>query len=676
MKWLRLVPVAVLLLIAFNAFADGRGLRPVTIDDVQRFRVIVNVSANPVGSDLVVQVMDYDGGPTYLMDLWWIRPGSNPVRLTTGGATKGSYAYAPDGKSIVFAGTRNGKQGIQKLPLGGGEAETLAELALPVSNLRYVGDRITFTAGVFPDCKADFNCTAQRHKTVATGTSARVYTELGYRPWNSWADGTHSALFSMNPATGAVEELAVGEFDVPLAPFGGLDDYAVSPDGKVVYYSAKKVADPFVSTNDDIFEIADGTTRKITENAASDRTPKFSPDGRWVAYLAQSVPGFESDRIRLKLYDRKTGEHSTLTDSLDNWVMEFVWAPDGQSLIATIGEQGHLLLYQIPLDKALAPKRLSGRFVDRHLAVGGDGGLYFTRETFTQLPELHRMDLATGEVVKLTDFNGPILAELAMPTVEEIWWDGALKLDGTRNRVHGFLLKPAGVESKKPLPLVVMIHGGPQGAWNNAFHPRWTPLGVVGHGYAVALPNPTGSFGYGQDFVNGVSKDWGGKAFDDIMAMMEFLKGKAGVDVSRACAMGGSYGGYMTNWLEAKTDSFKCLISHSGVSHLEMEYSATDELWFPEWDIGGKPWENPEAYRKWSPMNYVRDFKTPMMVIHGANDFRVPLDQGIAMFQALRRTGIDAKLVVYPDEDHFVNRPVNRKFWYDTVVEWLDKYTK
>lgn len=219
-----------------------------------------------------------------------------------------------------------------------------------------------------------------------------------------------------------------------------------------------------------------------------------------------------------------------------------------------------------------------------------------------------------------------------------------------------------------------MIHGGPQGAWLNEMHPRWNPLGIVGHGFVVAMPNPTGSTGYGQDFVARVSKDWGGACYNEIMAFLDYAQTLPYVDASRACAMGGSFGGYMTNWIEGHTDRFKCLVSHAGVSLLESKYGSTDELWFPEWDIGGTPWDNPAAYEKWSPHKYAKNFKTPMLIIHGQNDFRVPLEQGLVMFTYLRRLGVEAKLLYYPDEGHFVTKPLNRKQWYDTVVDWLKSH--
>lgn len=666
--------VAGLIALGISGAAVADGLRPIQIEDVMRLRTIGAVTADPAGG-FVVQITAWDGGPRFLRDLWHLAPGGELRALTVGGTGGGSHAFAPDGRSLAFSGTRNGVAGIHALPMAGGEARTLAALPVPADNLRWAGTGVFFTAPVFPDCGADLACTAARHAERAKGTSALVYDDLYHRPWNTWADGTHNGLFRLDPASGKVEAVALGAFDVPPIPFGGREDYDVSPDGRVVVYTAKKVADPWLSTNDDLFEVVDGVERRLTVNPASDRAPKLSPDGGRIAFLSQSIPGFESDRIRLKILDRKTGDIITVGDTILNWIVEFAWMPDGKSLIAIAEEDGHLLPYRVEARKGVPARRLGGRFVYRKPVVSADGKtVVFTRETMVAPADLYRMDLKTNAEARLTDLNRETLAGLELPRIEEIRWDGAV-VDGKPQSVHGFLVVPPGVDAAAPLPLVVFVHGGPQGAFLNAFHPRWNPLPIAAQGFVVALPNPTGSVGYGQDFVDAVSRHWGDKPYEDIMAMVQTLSDRPEIDGTRVCAMGGSYGGYMTNWMQAKAgDRFKCLISHAGPSALEVKYGTTDELWFPEWDIGGTPWDNPDAYRMWSPITYAKDFRTPMMVIHGANDFRVSLEQGLVMYQTLRRQGIESKLVVFPDEDHFINRPVNRRFWYDTVNAWLRRH--
>ncbi len=650
-----------------------------TIDDVMRFKLIVGVEINPTGKDAVVQVQEYPGGPKWSKDLWRVVPGSAPVRLTTTGKTGGSYTYSPDGTRIAFAGERNGKQGIQVLPLAGGEAQTVLESPVQVDSLRWVGNRIYFTAAVLPKCGADLACTATAMEERAKGTSAMVYTELYHRPWNTWADGTHGALFAVPEAGGKVEPVAGGTFDVPPIPFGGREDYDVAADGTVVY-TAKKVPDPHRSTNSDLYLVEGGKERVLTgDNPATDRAPRFSPDGTRIAYLAQAVLGFESDQWRLKMHDRRTGRTVTLAESIPDWIAEFEWTPDGRTIVFAVEEKGYQPLYAVEAREGAKPRRLTEKSVDRMrgIVAGDPRHVWVTRESMVQPPDLYRIDLSKpSSAQRLTDLNREALDTLELPRIEEVWWDGAEEGMGRRARVHAFLMMPAGPPPNGKWPLVIVVHGGPQGAWMNSFHPRWNPMALVGGGYAAVMPNPTGSVGYGQAFTNAVSKDWGGRPYEDLMRLLDVLSARPDIDGTRACAIGGSYGGYMANWMEAQTDRFKCLVSHAGPSFLEVKYGTTDELWFPEWDVGGTPWDNPEAYRHVSPSSYVKNFKTPMLVIHGANDFRVPLEQALFMFTALKSRGVESKLVVFPDEDHFVVKPHNRKFWYDTVNDWLKGHMK
>lgn len=651
--------------------------RPITIEDVMRMRMVVGLQPVPGSGAALIQAQEWDGGAVFLKDLWLVRPGAEPRRLTYGGKTGGAFAVSPDGRAVVFYGEREGKKGLYSLSLEGGEAVLVAALPVTASNLRWTGSRILFTASVFPECGADLACTHKRLRSRAKGPSGLLYDDLFMRPWNAWRDGTWQNLFALDVATGQVEAVAVGAFDTPPVPFGGAEDIAVSPDGARVVYTAKKGVDLARSTNTDLFLIENGSERRLTDNLAADRAPVFAPDGRRIAYLFQEVPDYESDRWRLRILDLATGDSFAVAESLDRWIEEVVWSPDGSQLFFTADDQGYLLLYRVEARKGATPVRVGPRIVSRRLTFTGDGTLWLTRETMTTPPDVWAMRFDKkwqNKDERVTDLNGRLLAGLEMPKVEEVWYDGAEVAPGKRQRVHAFVVMPSDAGRDRAYPLVIMIHGGPQGAWHAAIHPRWTPLGLVGHGFAVALPNITGSTGYGQDFVAAVSRDWGGKPFEDIMALLDFAATLPGVDASRACAMGGSYGGYLVNWIEGQTDRFRCLISHAGPFNLESKYGSTDELWFPEWDIGGTPWDNPEAYARWSPHHHARNFKTPMLVIHGQNDFRVPVEQALGMFTTLRRLGVEARFLYFPDEDHFVSRPLNRKLWYDTVVDWLKRY--
>ena len=663
--------------------ADGfakEGKHQVTIDDVMKFKLIDSASLTASGN-VLLRVQNLGDDDQFKKDFFLLAPDGGLRQITFSGAMKGDFALSPDGKSVAWSGERDDIAGIWMLPLDGGESRIALELPLAASALRWAGTKIYFSVAVFPDCGTDFSCTKKRLADREALTSAMAYDDLYMRPWNQWWNGTRNNLFVFDMVTGEVAAVASGDFDVPTIPWGGVEDFAISPDGKAVCYTAKKVEKKYRSTNNDLFEVVDGRTVQITTNKGSDHSPQYSPDGRYIAFLSQDVENYESDRVRLKVYDRKRQEVVSLTESVDDWVMEFVWRADSSGLIATVAREGRRALYTVSLNKRTGASPVFARGMYRHMFMSPDGAfLYYTNETMTTPPELFRMDLLEGKAQKLTSLNDEALKSILMPVVEEFRWDGAQIGNGVRQHVHGFLARPVGDDGKairKKAPMVVMVHGGPQGAWEDSLHPRWTPLGLTGAGYAVAMPNITGSFGYGQDFVVNVSGDWGGKPYDDLMAMVEHLSKDPGIDGDRVCAMGGSYGGYMANWLEAKAgDRFKCLISHAGPADLKIMYGTTDELWFPEWEMRGTPWEFPEEVRKWSPLSYVMDFKTPMLVIHGANDFRVPLEQALGMFTALKRRDIEAKLVVFPDEDHFVGRPKNRRYWYGTVVEWIDRYLK
>ncbi len=652
----------------------------VTIDDVMKFRMIDSASLTPSG-DVLVRIQDLGSDDLFKKNLFVLSATGALRQITWNGAMKGDYTLSPDGRTVAWAGTRDGKTGIFLLPLDGGESRLLFEMPLSASALRWSGTKIYFSAAVFPDCGTDFACTVKRLADKAALTSGMMFDDLYMRPWNQWWDGTRNNLFVYDMVSGDLKAVASGDFDVPTIPWGGVEDYALSADGKALCYTAKKAEKKYRTTNTDLFEVVNGETRQITTNKGADHSPQYSPDGRYIAFLSQDVENYESDRVRLKVYDRNRKEVVSLTESVDDWVMEFVWRPDSSGLIATVAREGRRALYTVSLNKRTGASPAFTRGMYRHMFTSPDGVyLYYTNETMTTPPELFRMDLRDGRAQKLTSLNDDALKNILMPVVEEYRWDGAEIGNGVRQHVHGFVARPVGDDGralKSKVPLVVMVHGGPQGAWEDAVHPRWTPLGLTGAGYAVAMPNLTGSFGYGQDFVVGVSGDWGGKPYMDLMAMVDELSRDPSIDGDRVCAIGGSYGGYMANWLEARAGSrFKCLVSHAGPSDLKTMYGTTDELWFPEWEMRGTPWEFPEEVRKWSPLSYVMDFKTPMLIIQGANDFRVPLEQALGMFTALKRRDIDARLVVFPDEDHFVSQPRNRRFWYGTVREWIDRYMK
>jgi dipeptidyl aminopeptidase/acylaminoacyl peptidase len=464
------------------------------------------------------------------------------------------------------------------------------------------------------------------------------------------------------------------DYDAPVPPFGGSADYAFSSDGQELAFTAKLGNDQAWTTNNDIFTVpvAGGEPVNVTASMkGADQTPAYSPDGRFLAFLSQQRPGFESDRVRLMVRDRKTGAVHEVPKAYDRSIGEYLWT--GTGFFAVVEDrQRHEIVHITPggdvhhvlRDNGLNPSQLS-------LGVQGETPvLGFVSDGVADPGNVYRWPIDHAAPPKpLTQMNADKLADLGLRPAEEIRWRGA---DG--DSVYGLLVKPPQFQEGRKYPLVVLVHGGPQSAWLDQFHSRWNAQLFATPGYVVFLPNPRGSTGFGQKFVDQISRDWGGRPYTDIMRGVDAVARLPFVDSTRMAAAGGSYGGYMMDWMEGHTTRFKTLISHAGVYNLESMYGSTEELWFPEWEFGGPPWVNRADYEKWSPNRFAARFKTPMLVIDGEQDFRVPYTEGLQLFTALRRQSVPARLLVFPDEGHWITRPQNQLKWYDEVQAWLGRY--
>jgi dipeptidyl aminopeptidase/acylaminoacyl peptidase len=507
---------------------------------------------------------------------------------------------------------------------------------------------------------------------------AKISDHLLYRHWNGWKEGQRSHIFVVSADGGTARDFTPGNYDAPPFSLGGQIDYSFSPDSKELAYARNTDKDEARSTNGDIFivSVLGGESRRITgDNPANDLTPVYSPDGRYIGYRAQARAGFESDRWRLMLYDRKTGQSHSLTEQFDSSVESFTFSPDSQRIYLSAPDQGRQPIYEIPIGGGPGKKLVNEGFND-DVQISTDGKtLVFTRQSLARPVDIYKANSIGAGVTQITKINDAFLPEFNLKPAEEVTWEGA---GGTR--VSGFLTKPANFTASKKWPLIVLIHGGPQGAWTDSWSYRWNPQLFAAAGYVVFAPNPRGSTGYGQKFVDEISGDWGGKVYPDIINGVAYVASMPYVDRDRIGAAGGSYGGYMVNWIEGhNTDprvKFSALVSHAGVYNLTSMYGATEELWFPEWEFKGTPWTNPEMYAKWSPHMFVKEFKTPLLVIHGELDYRVPVGEGLQLFTALQRQGVDSKLLVYPDEGHWVLKPQNSALWYNTVLEWFDNHLK
>jgi dipeptidyl aminopeptidase/acylaminoacyl peptidase len=654
--------------------------RPFDANALLELKRIGDPQISPDGRLVVFQIQTVDVPNNKKPVQIWIVPldGGTPKQITHDGESNQRPRWSPDGKRIAYISDRSSSFQIWLMDPDGGNAKQVTNLSTEADGEIFSGDgkNLVFMSDVYPECGADDACNKKNLDVEKSGkVHARIYTELLYRHWTAWQSKRRSHLLVVPLSGGPARDLTVGARDVPPFSLGGPDDYDVSPDGQEVCYSMNADPVPAVSTNADLYvvSIAGGQPRKITFTPGADSSPRYSPDGKYLAWRAQLRAGYESDRWRLMTLERSTGKVNNLTENVDRWVNSFTWAPDSASLFFTMNDRGRQNIHTISLSGGAVRTAASadGELDDMQLTHDGKRMVY-TQQSGVAPVEIFRANSSGGLAVALTHLNDQTLGDFQLQPLEEFWVDGA---EGAK--VQSFLIRPPNFVPTRKYPVAFLIHGGPQGFWGHAWSYRWNAQVFANAGYVIVMPNPRGSTGYGQKFIDEINNDWGGRAFDDIMAVADHVVADVPyAEASKMVAAGASYGGYMIDWMLGHTQRFKALVSHDGVYDLTSEFGATEELWFPLWEYGGAPWDKPETYAKWSPSNFVKEFHTPTLVVHGEQDFRVPYTQGLQLFTALQLQKVPSKLLVFPDEGHWVLKPQNSLLWYKTVIDWLDTWAK
>ncbi|HYM76304.1 MAG TPA: S9 family peptidase [Candidatus Dormibacteraeota bacterium] len=727
-----------LLVFALALPLAAQSKHPFTFEDMMKLKRVGDPQVSPDGKWVIFSVVDVDLAANTKTPHIWIVP-------TAGGQEKEIIAdqdadrprWAPDGKRFAFLSTKEGGSQIWIADFDSTAGKATAVHKFTMIDTEASGElwspdgkNILFTSDVYPECNLhdEGEVACDRYKLDQLSKSkvkAQIFDHLLYRHWNAYKEGkrTHIFVAHVQPASGGVfqpallpRDLTPGDYDAPVFSLGGQDDYAFSPDGQEICYASNHDKNPAATTNNDLWivPVSGGAAKNITaDNPASDTSPLYSPDGRYIAYRAQQRPGYESDRFRLMLYDRKTGERKNLTENFDHWVGTFTWYSEYEIFFAA-EDQGQSPIYGVlptMCPDGCHPIKISNGFND-DLAVSTakpagykPGGIWEPVPFFTQMSlgaptEIYTADsgscvigvekiqlLMTGKsrepfpecaMLKprqLTHLNDAVLSQVSMSPLEPFWFPGA-----NGDKVQGFLVKPPNFDASKKYPVKFLIHGGPQGAWGDDWSFRWNPELFAAptsgnQGYVVIMINFHGSTGYGQKFIDAINGDWGGAPFEDLMKGLDYAeKTYPFIDKNRECALGASYGGYMANWILGHTDRFKCIVSHDGMFNAESAWGTTEELWFNNWEFKGTPYDNRESYVKWSPHQYAKNFKTPTLVIHGQRDYRLDVSEGLQLFTTLQMEGVPSKMLYFPDEGHWVLKPQNSKLWYETVNAWVDQW--
>ena len=704
---------------------------PFTFEDMMKLKRVGAPVPSPDGKWVVFDCEDVDLAANTKISHLWIVPasGGESRRLNPMPNHEERPRFSPDGKRLIWTSKATDPTQIWMCDFdsnGGslvGKPRQVTNISTGADGAIWSpdGKNIVFVSAVYPDCKDDA-CNKQRdEEQKKSKVKAKIFSRLFYRHWNAFTEFKRSHLFVLsadaNPTGGrssatpgnppvrlgpgsqelappnqAPRDLTPGDHDVPPFSLGGQDMYAISPDGQEVAYTSNVDEVEATSTNNEIFivPISGPATagKKISTSPGADTTPLYSPDGKYIAWRSQARAGFEADKWRLLVQDRQSQKTRDLTEKFDRSVGSFAWEqfPEGvTAILFTAEDHGESPMFAaFPAEENPIPQHQGAPSQKLHVddLVLAGRSLFFTRMSATAPNEIYKLETPQSPELgtyisepwqQITHMNDALLSQIDMQPLESFTFKGANNDD-----VQGFMVKPPGFDPNRKYPLKFLIHGGPQGAWGNEWTYRWNAeLFAATGNYVVVTINFHGSTGYGQKFTDSISGDWGGKPYVDLMKGLDYVeKTYPFVDKNREAALGASYGGYMANWLLGHTNRFKCIVSHDGMFNAESAYGMTEELWFPNWEFGGPPWKKRDVYRKWSPHEYAANFKTPTLVVHGQNDYRLDVSQGFDLFTTLQILKVPSKMLYFPDEGHWVLKPQNSQLWYKTVNDWVDQWCK
>lgn len=651
--------------------------------DMLTLKRVSDPQLSPDGRTIAYTVGTPDlAGNRVVSHIWTVNiDGTRPRQITTASTSSSGPRWSPDGRRIAF---NHGGQ-VWTMEADGDNRSQITRISTGAAGPVWSrdGEWIAFTSEVYPECRNDACNKAEDERVEASKIKAKVTERLLFKHWNEWRDRKRTHVFVIPSRGGVARDLTPGDFDSPPYAASSGVDYAFSPDGTSIVFLKNPDKVEAISTNSDIYilPLNGGVPKNITAGMNGyDASPVYTPDGKYLLFRSQPRAEFEADRWRIMRYNPASGEIVELTKGFDQQVAEMVVTSDSKTIYFTAGEKGREPIFSVPVEPNFRLRIASHvkKVVEGVYAgapnISRDGTtLVFAASSMTAPAEIMRANADGSGISAVTSVNTAALAAFNLKKAEEMEWSGALGA-----RVHGFVVKPANFDPAKKYPLIVLIHGGPQGAWGDSWSTRWNPQVWANQGYVIFLPNPRGSTGYGQKFVDEISNDWGGKVTVDLKNGIAQVLKRPYIDRERIGAAGASYGGYMVNWLLGHNNDprfkFKAFLSHAGVYNLESMATSTEEIWFPKWEFGGMPWENPVQYKRWSPNKFAKSFATPTLVTAGELDFRVPVDQSLQLYTTLQLRGVDSKLIIYPDEGHWILKPQNSEFWHANVFDWFKKY--